>query len=164
MSPTSSENGPENRSFDMVGMMDSLIGPNKKKHNEGTRMFGLPQPLKSREELLIEKGMESCTFKTVVSCVLGKLKEFVSLHTRTVDPLSCDRLTAKGPFSLFCRMIQSIQLLVVTLACLRLYKTLLLSQSTHHHHSSSCPTHINQLTSIFSGSFWRLTKPLMSTL
>ena len=73
MAPSGSENPSENHTLDMIGMMDSLIGPNKQKYNEGTRLFGLPQPLKSREELIIEKGMESCTFKTVISCVLGKL-------------------------------------------------------------------------------------------
>ncbi|XP_072047302.1 mitochondrial import inner membrane translocase subunit Tim22-like [Amphiura filiformis] len=88
MSSTGSENTAENRTFDMVGMMDSLIGPNKHKHNEGTRQFGLPQPLKSREELLIEKGMESCTFKTVISCVLGfALGGVIGLFAASVDPV-----------------------------------------------------------------------------
>ena len=61
----------ENKTFDMMHMMDSLIGPNKQKYHEGERSFGLPQPLKSKEELMIERGMESCTFKTTISCVLG---------------------------------------------------------------------------------------------
>ena len=55
----------------IVDMMDSLMGPNKRRHNEGVRHFGLPQAPKTREELTVERAMESCTFKTVMSCVLG---------------------------------------------------------------------------------------------
>jgi len=36
------------------------------------RMMG-PVKIKTREEKMIEAAMESCAFKTVTSCVLGKL-------------------------------------------------------------------------------------------
>ena len=62
----------------MVEMMDSLLGPNKRRHNEGLRQFGLPQAPKTREELTVERAMESCTFKTVMSCVLGKASFILS--------------------------------------------------------------------------------------
>ncbi|XP_022109664.1 mitochondrial import inner membrane translocase subunit Tim22-like [Acanthaster planci] len=79
-------------SVNMVDMMDVLIGPNKKKHNEGLRQFGLPQAPKTREELTMERVMESCTFKTVMSCVLGfALGAAIGLFAASVDPVDPDQ-------------------------------------------------------------------------
>lgn len=54
-------------------ILDHLIGDKRpvKDLNPGV-MGGLPVPPKSDEQKMIERGMESCAFKSVLACVGGK--------------------------------------------------------------------------------------------
>lgn len=54
-------------------ILDHLIGDKRpvKDLNPGV-MGGLPVPPKSDEQKMIERGMESCAFKSLLACVGGK--------------------------------------------------------------------------------------------
>lgn len=53
-------------------VLDHLIG-NKRpvKDLNPAVMGGLPMPMKSDEQKMIERGMESCAFKSLLACVGG---------------------------------------------------------------------------------------------
>ncbi|XP_014665934.1 PREDICTED: mitochondrial import inner membrane translocase subunit Tim22-like [Priapulus caudatus] len=74
--------------INLIELMERLMGD--KKYSSGMIIMpnaGLPHRLKTREELLIENTMESCTFKTVISCVLGfGLGGAFGLFTAGLDP------------------------------------------------------------------------------
>lgn len=54
-------------------MMARIIGDKKVPSNRVViPSTGIPQQPKTREELIIHGAMESCTFRTVLSCVLGR--------------------------------------------------------------------------------------------
>ena len=54
-------------------MMSRIIGDKRKAKDHVIIPFtGIPQQPKTREELIIHGVMESCSFRTVLSCVLGK--------------------------------------------------------------------------------------------
>ena len=55
----------------MAGLMDRVIGENKQRTAPFMPM-GVPLPPRSPEELRVQAAFESCTFKTVMSCVVGK--------------------------------------------------------------------------------------------
>lgn len=54
-------------------ILDHLIGDKRavKDLNPGV-MGGLPVPPKTEEQKMIERGMESCAFKSALACVGGK--------------------------------------------------------------------------------------------
>lgn len=54
-------------------VLEHLIGDKRpiKELNPGV-MGGLPVPPKSEEQKMIERGMESCAFKSLLACVGGK--------------------------------------------------------------------------------------------
>ncbi|XP_053187722.1 mitochondrial import inner membrane translocase subunit Tim22 [Scomber japonicus] len=53
-------------------ILDHLIGEKKSvKDLNPSVMGGLPMPIKSDEQKMIERGMESCAFKSVLACVGG---------------------------------------------------------------------------------------------
>ncbi|XP_002741054.1 mitochondrial import inner membrane translocase subunit Tim22-like [Saccoglossus kowalevskii] len=77
----------EDNPFINSQMVDMLIGEKRKGQAE-PKMFGLPQMPKSKDELIIEKVLESCTFKSVLSCVLGfGLGAAIGLFAASVDPI-----------------------------------------------------------------------------
>ncbi|CAJ1064366.1 mitochondrial import inner membrane translocase subunit Tim22 [Xyrichtys novacula] len=62
----------ENPTVQYSMVLDHLIGDKRqiKELSPGV-MGGLPVPVKSDEQKMIERGMESCGFKTVLACVGG---------------------------------------------------------------------------------------------
>ncbi|XP_075876337.1 mitochondrial import inner membrane translocase subunit Tim22 [Nelusetta ayraudi] len=52
-------------------ILEHLIGDKKSVKELNPTVMGLPSPPKSDEQKMIEKGMESCAFKTVLACVGG---------------------------------------------------------------------------------------------
>ncbi|XP_030848120.1 mitochondrial import inner membrane translocase subunit Tim22 [Strongylocentrotus purpuratus] len=72
----------------LLHVMEALVGENKKRFSTEMRQFGLPLPPKSPEEQTIERVMESCTFKTVISGVLGfALGGAIGLFASSVNPV-----------------------------------------------------------------------------
>lgn len=54
-------------------ILDHLIGDRRPvKDLNPAVMGGLPMPSKSNEQKMIERGMESCAFKSVLACVGGE--------------------------------------------------------------------------------------------
>lgn len=54
-------------------ILDHLIGEKRSvKDLNPSVMGGLPMPMKSDEQKMIERGMESCAFKSVLACVGGQ--------------------------------------------------------------------------------------------
>lgn len=53
-------------------ILEHLIGDKRSIKELNPTVMGLPSPPKSDEQKMIEKGMESCAFKTVLACVGGK--------------------------------------------------------------------------------------------
>ncbi|XP_074643267.1 mitochondrial import inner membrane translocase subunit Tim22-like [Tubulanus polymorphus] len=92
--PIDVRNGPDTRNneavlseADFYPVMRRLIGDGRRKNNVLLPSIGIPQAPKSREELIIAGAMESCTFRTVMSCVLGgALGAAFGLFTAGVDP------------------------------------------------------------------------------
>jgi len=65
-----------------------LIGPNKRKRDNLLipMTIGM-QPLKTKDELLVEKVFESCAFKTTLSCIMGfGLGGAIGLFSASVGP------------------------------------------------------------------------------
>ncbi|XP_044226643.1 mitochondrial import inner membrane translocase subunit Tim22 [Thunnus albacares] len=68
--PTSASMGSPPIQYSMI--LDHLIGDKRTvKDLNPTVMGGLPVPPKSEEQKMIERGMESCAFKSVLACVGG---------------------------------------------------------------------------------------------
>lgn len=69
---TTAMTGPENVHLQYSVLLDHLIGEKRqiKDLNPGV-MGGLPTPLKTDEQKMIERGMESCAFKATLACVGG---------------------------------------------------------------------------------------------
>ncbi|CAL1573840.1 unnamed protein product [Knipowitschia caucasica] len=69
ISATLADNGPE---IQYSVVLEHLIGQKRQvKDLNPTVMGGFPVPHKSNEQKMIERGMESCAFKTVLACVGG---------------------------------------------------------------------------------------------
>lgn len=68
-------------------LRDALIGPDRRRENLIVpRTFG-GQPLKSENEVMVERFFESCGFKTTLSCVMGfGLGAAIGLFTASVGP------------------------------------------------------------------------------
>lgn len=60
-------------------ILEHLIGDKKSVKELNPTVMGLPSPPKSDEQKMIEKGMESCAFKTVLACVGGKSHRSVNI-------------------------------------------------------------------------------------
>ena len=70
-------------------ILEHLIGDKRavKELSPGI-MGGLPMPMKSDEQKMIERGMESCAFKAVLACVGGKQRHHVNI--RITGQYVCD--------------------------------------------------------------------------
>ena len=54
-------------------LMDKMIGSKKQRFSDVVVPYvGIPQPARPPEEVRIAAVMESCAFKTTMSCVIGK--------------------------------------------------------------------------------------------
>ncbi|KAL3042353.1 hypothetical protein OYC64_020322 [Pagothenia borchgrevinki] len=71
-SPASAAPGMESPPIQYSLILEHLIGDKRavKELSPGI-MGGLPMPMKSDEQKMIERGMESCAFKAVLACVGG---------------------------------------------------------------------------------------------
>ncbi|XP_054166797.1 mitochondrial import inner membrane translocase subunit Tim22-like [Oppia nitens] len=69
-------------------LRDALIGPNRIRSNNMLIPVTLGgQTFKTRDELMIERAVESCTFKTGLSCVMGfGLGAAIGLFSASVGP------------------------------------------------------------------------------
>jgi hypothetical protein len=84
LSPTENMEKEQNKAIAndlyFTDMMSQIIGDKKVARNQVIiPPTGIPQQQRTREELIIHGVMESCTFRTVLSCVLGK---WPSRHTK----------------------------------------------------------------------------------
>lgn len=69
--PTDPATGFSTLQYSMI--LDHLIGDRRAvKDLNPAVMGGLPMPSKSDEQKMIERGMESCAFKSVLACVGGE--------------------------------------------------------------------------------------------
>ncbi|XP_072163322.1 mitochondrial import inner membrane translocase subunit Tim22-like [Diadema setosum] len=72
----------------LLQVMEALVGENKKRYNSEMRQYGIPFPPKTPEEQTVERVMDSCTFKTVISGVLGfGLGGAIGLFAASVNPI-----------------------------------------------------------------------------
>lgn len=53
-------------------ILDNVIGEKKHRSRVMMPLGTFPQMAKSKEEIIISRAFESCTFKSVASCVIGK--------------------------------------------------------------------------------------------
>jgi len=54
-------------------LMDKMIGSKKQRFSDVTvPPVGIPQAPRLPEEIRIQRAMDSCLFKSVMSCVIGK--------------------------------------------------------------------------------------------
>lgn len=72
--PASADSSTDNPPIQYSAILEHLVGDKRavKELSPGV-MGGLPVPFKSDEQKMIERGMESCAFKSVLACVGGKL-------------------------------------------------------------------------------------------
>lgn len=69
---TSSDPGPDGLPLQYSTILEHLIGDKRQiKDLNPAMMGGLPMPLKTDEQKMIERGMESCGFKALLACVGG---------------------------------------------------------------------------------------------
>lgn len=65
--------GAQNVHLQYSVLLDHLIGDKRQiKDLNPSVMGGLPNPPKTDEQKMIERGMESCAFKATLACVGGK--------------------------------------------------------------------------------------------
>jgi len=58
-------------------LMDKMIGNNKQRFSDVmVPPVGIPQAVRSPDEIRIQRAMDSCMFKSVMSCVIGKYHYF----------------------------------------------------------------------------------------
>ncbi len=74
----------ENAPLQYSLILDHLIGDKRQsKDLNPTVMGALPSPQKTEEQKMIERGMESCAFKSLIACVGGNSRtnsHFICLH------------------------------------------------------------------------------------
>ncbi|XP_029526990.1 mitochondrial import inner membrane translocase subunit Tim22-like isoform X1 [Oncorhynchus nerka] len=71
-STTSADRRYEGSTFQYSMLLEHLIGEKRPiKDLNPTVMGGLPNPMKTDDQKMIERGMESCAFKAVLACVGG---------------------------------------------------------------------------------------------
>ncbi|XP_077962340.1 mitochondrial import inner membrane translocase subunit Tim22 [Gasterosteus aculeatus] len=70
--PASADSSTDNPPIQYSAILEHLVGDKRavKELSPGV-MGGLPVPFKSDEQKMIERGMESCAFKSVLACVGG---------------------------------------------------------------------------------------------
>lgn len=69
---TSADRSYEGSTFQYSMLLEHLIGEKRPiKDLNPTVMGGLPNPMKTDDQKMIERGMESCAFKAVLACVGG---------------------------------------------------------------------------------------------
>uniref|UniRef100_A0A4W5JDY3 Mitochondrial import inner membrane translocase subunit TIM22 n=1 Tax=Hucho hucho TaxID=62062 RepID=A0A4W5JDY3_9TELE len=69
---TSADRSYEGSTFQYSMVLEHLIGEKRPiKDLNPTVMGGLPNPMKTDDQKMIERGMESCAFKAVLACVGG---------------------------------------------------------------------------------------------
>ncbi|XP_029483556.1 mitochondrial import inner membrane translocase subunit Tim22-like [Oncorhynchus nerka] len=69
---TSADRSYEGSTFQYSMVLEHLIGEKRAiKDLNPTVMGGLPNPMKTDDQKMIEQGMESCAFKAVLACVGG---------------------------------------------------------------------------------------------
>ncbi|KAJ7997100.1 hypothetical protein DPEC_G00225410 [Dallia pectoralis] len=70
--PTMAEPSYEGSTFQYSMLLEHLVGEKRQiKDLNPTVMGGLPNPMKTDDQKMIERGMESCAFKAVLACVGG---------------------------------------------------------------------------------------------
>ncbi|XP_046572768.1 mitochondrial import inner membrane translocase subunit Tim22-like [Haliotis rubra] len=75
------------QNFNLI--LDSVIGEKKYRSRFMMPLGTFPQMAKSKEEIMIARAFESCTFKSVASCVIGfGVGAAFGLFTAGVDPMS----------------------------------------------------------------------------
>jgi len=68
-------------------LMDRMIGSKKQRFSDVMLPpVGIPQAPRLPEEIRIQRAMDSCLFKSVMSCVIGKSQDFSSLVPRVSGP------------------------------------------------------------------------------
>ncbi|XP_048872764.1 mitochondrial import inner membrane translocase subunit Tim22 [Brienomyrus brachyistius] len=71
-SPIAAGSGPDGGYYQYSVILEHLIGDKRQiKDLNPSIMGGLPNPHKTDEQKMIERGMESCAFKAVLACVGG---------------------------------------------------------------------------------------------
>ena len=60
------------QSFQWYGQLDSMIGEKKNRSIIFSPPRGIPQAERTREEIRIQSFFESCSFKTGMSCAMGR--------------------------------------------------------------------------------------------
>lgn len=79
-SPTVAGSGPDGGYYQYSVILEHLIGDKRQiKDLNPSIIGGLPNPHKTDEQKMIERGMESCAFKAVLACVGGTYQASVSL-------------------------------------------------------------------------------------
>ncbi|XP_054159930.1 mitochondrial import inner membrane translocase subunit Tim22-like [Oppia nitens] len=75
------ETNDDHKTITFSELRDSLIGPNRIRSNNMLIPVTLGgQTLKTRDELMIERTVESCTFKTGLSCVVHNPLDYPSVN------------------------------------------------------------------------------------
>ncbi|NP_001297952.1 mitochondrial import inner membrane translocase subunit Tim22 [Esox lucius] len=70
--PSSANSSYEGSTFQYSMLLEHLVGEKRPiKDLNPTVMGGLPNPMKTDDQKMIERGMESCAFKAVLACVGG---------------------------------------------------------------------------------------------
>jgi len=79
-------------------LMDKMIGSKKQRFSDVmVPPVGIPQAPRSPEEIRIQRAMDSCMFKSIMSCVIGKcFYHFAKVLTAAGDGLR--NLTLKACF------------------------------------------------------------------
>ncbi|KAL5017446.1 hypothetical protein ScPMuIL_007035 [Solemya velum] len=74
---------------DFNSIIGNVIGEKGKRQQVFVPFGGIPQPPKSKEEIMIARAFESCTFKATASCVIGfGIGGAFGLFTAGIDPMS----------------------------------------------------------------------------
>ncbi|XP_034033293.1 mitochondrial import inner membrane translocase subunit Tim22-like [Thalassophryne amazonica] len=69
--PSSAGPSPESPPIQYSLVLEHLIGDKRSAKDPNPAVMGLPVPPKSEEQKMIERGMESCAFKSTLACVGG---------------------------------------------------------------------------------------------
>jgi len=67
-----------NNDMSWYDLMDKMIGSKKQRFTDiMVPPVGIPQAPRLPEEIRIQRAMDSCLFKSVMSCVIGKCRKYL---------------------------------------------------------------------------------------